>query len=69
MHEELGKGGGQGPNAPNDLQVDVKWDTFPCKHPLMCTAITEVSGQLTTIGGCDKDHFGTKLMISILIPG
>ncbi len=40
----------------------VKWDTFPCKHPLMGTAITEVSGQLTTIGGCDKDRVGTKFI-------
>ncbi len=40
----------------------VKWDTFPCKHPLMCTALTEVSGLLTAIGGCDKDLVGTKLI-------
>ncbi len=39
-----------------------KWDTFLCKHPLMCTALTEVYGQLTTIGGCDEDHIGTKLI-------
>ncbi len=40
----------------------VKWDTLPCKHPLLHTAITEVSGLLTTIGGCDKDLVGTKLI-------
>ena len=40
----------------------VKWDTLLCKHPLLGTAITEVSGHLTTIGGCDKDLVGTKLI-------
>ncbi len=40
----------------------VKWDTFPCKHLLLGTAITEVSGLLTTIGGCDEDLVGTKLI-------
>ncbi len=40
----------------------VKWDTFPCKHPLLGTTITGVSGLLTTIGGCDKDCIGTKLI-------
>ena len=40
----------------------VKWDTFPSKHPLVCTALTEVSGQLISIGGSDEDLVGTKLI-------
>ncbi len=40
----------------------LKWDTFPCQHPLMCTTLTEVSGLLTAIGGYDKDLIGTKII-------